>query len=589
MVDHHHPAVAGQLAREQDALSGDRFDASGALTYPSDFQLRKRACDVVLVGDALARPGPTQLRVGRMRKHAESARALGPARGHGAEGAIAPEDQRIAFPGLPLELSVERHDGLVAGALPGPAPSAALVYGGAWHAPYPVELVVDGVLVDTVRGRCFATFRGSFRHGAPSLDGLALLLDPSGANRVAPQAMRSWRRYEAQIGEPAPVAPVRAVSRTERMTATDAASMRAAMAGVSPATRAALVKPPERSPGPRPPMDTEVDEGAELPSHSTISMAAVTDDGAPLPFTRSKSETAAMPTRTAASYDGSLPFVQPASHAPPPLVAPARVPVAPGDDDVDPHGGTVSLPRSPAAGLAPAPPPSDSGLPFVKAAPKDAESPRRPVMMIGAIGTPLAYPPTPFANRGAGAPLPSSAAVVAPAPTPRPSEPSAAPPPPVIVVPPPVAAAPVAAPAPVAARPPAAVPVPGPVPSPVPGPVKAYDIPTYARQSFAAGTDARGVPRPLGVAPEPAAAPEKRLQGLSLEELAAIRAELWADPEGRRAVLKKYGLSELRWRVVERAWAAELETVLVNPEKVGEAVSRMRNGRAPRVSPAPAH
>jgi hypothetical protein len=598
-----------ELAREQAPLSGDCFDASGALSYPSDFQLSKRACDVVLVGGVLAEPGPAQLRVGRMRKQSESARGLGPRERTTEDGASAPEDQRLAFPLLPLELSVERARGLVAGALPGPAPAAALVYGNAWHAPYRVELVLDGVLVDVQRARCFMTFRGSFRHAAATLDGLAVLLDPSGSGRVAPQSMGSWARYACQVGEPPPrreaapappppppSAPLRAGGRTQRMNDADTAAMRAAMAGAPAAIRSALVKPPERGPAPRAPMETVLDE-EELPSHSTISMPVVTDDADGLPFTRSKAETAAMPTRREQS--SALPFVA----APPavpsaPVAPPGRVAVPSDDDDHDEvpaYSATVSLPRSPAAHLArpvlpfaqpaspPAPPPSDSGLPFVKAAPRGPDSTRRPVMMIGAIGTPLAYPPTPFANRGAAAPPsnappppPSAPAIVAPQPPP-----SA----PAIVAPQP----PPSAPAIVAPQPPPSAPAitaPPPfVPSPIVRPAKAYDVPTYARGTFATGdANELSIPSGPGASTEPAAPPVKRIQGLSLEELAALRAELWDQPESRRAVLKRHGLSELRWRVVERAWAAELETMLVDPDKVGEAVSRMRSGRHLRPS-----
>lgn len=360
------------------------------------------------------------------------------------------------------------------------------------------------------------------------------------------------------------------------------------MAGAPAAIRSALVKPPERAPAPRPPMETVLAE-EELPSHSTISMPVVADDADGLPFTRSKAETAAMPTRREQS--SALPFVTgpsgPAERVPSPSAEHHD------DDDVPDYSATVSLPRSPAAHLArpvlpfaqpaspPAPPPSDSGLPFVKA-PRGPDSSRRPVMMIGAIGTPLAYPPTPFANRGAGAPPanappPSAPAIVAPPPPPSV---------PAIVAPPPPPSAPaiVAPPPPPPSAPALHAPPPF-IASPIAGPAKAYDVPTYARRTFATGdANELSIPSGPGASTERAAPPVKRLQGLSLEELAAIRSELWEQPESRRAVLKRHGLSELRWRVVERAWAAELETMLVDPDKVGEAVSRMRSGRHLRPS-----
>jgi hypothetical protein len=56
---------------------------------------------------------------------------------------------------------------------------------------------------------------------------------------------------------------------------------------------------------------------------------------------------------------------------------------------------------------------------------------------------------------------------------------------------------------------------------------------------------------------EPTEKPDDVLvPGLTVKRFIAIRAEIWAAPNECQAVLKRHGLSRLRWRVAERAWAS---------------------------------
>jgi len=47
---------------------------------------------------------------------------------------------------------------------------------------------------------------------------------------------------------------------------------------------------------------------------------------------------------------------------------------------------------------------------------------------------------------------------------------------------------------------------------------------------------------------------------MSIERLSAIKSELWAGTEPRRAVLRRHGLTELKWRMVERAFVKNSNT-----------------------------
>lgn len=62
---------------------------------------------------------------------------------------------------------------------------------------------------------------------------------------------------------------------------------------------------------------------------------------------------------------------------------------------------------------------------------------------------------------------------------------------------------------------------------------------------------------------------------ISLEEYAALRAELWSGAKSRRDVLKSRGLSELRWRAIERKFAREIDSLSNDPARLLPLLSRM--------------
>jgi len=65
------------------------------------------------------------------------------------------------------------------------------------------------------------------------------------------------------------------------------------------------------------------------------------------------------------------------------------------------------------------------------------------------------------------------------------------------------------------------------------------------------------LPLPPSVAPGPVAAP--RTDSLTIEQLSALKAELWTAGEGRAAVLRQHGLTELQWRLAQRRFVRQID------------------------------
>ncbi len=79
---------------------------------------------------------------------------------------------------------------------------------------------------------------------------------------------------------------------------------------------------------------------------------------------------------------------------------------------------------------------------------------------------------------------------------------------------------------------------------------------------------------------EPPPAPERatdKIPSLSLDEYAKLRAEIWSGERPRREILRERGLSELRWRAIERRWAAQIDAVSRDPQKLLPMLSRFQS------------
>ena len=85
--------------------------------------------------------------------------------------------------------------------------------------------------------------------------------------------------------------------------------------------------------------------------------------------------------------------------------------------------------------------------------------------------------------------------------------------------------------------------------------------------------------QPASSTPEPSSSSVlgvKRVEGISIEEFASVRVALWSNVESRQNVLRRMGLSELRWRVVMRRWSEELSTMRVRPAELAEVIDHVR-------------
>lgn len=226
-------------------------------------------------------------------------------------------------------------------------------------------------------------------------------------------------------------------------------------------------------------------------------------------------------------------------------------------------------PREPAlTQLSPEELASGDPLPFTRAKSAVQQPPGRPVMFVGAReqGTPLAYPPTPFTGAKEAAP----ADPTPPAPLPATARTGTAPPPPMqhaaLLLPQPAGT--------------------GFAPPPVSAPPARYDLPSYERERVQAELALDAPPHQRGTrqSAPPQPKPEPRIEGLTLAEFVALRAELWSRLPERRAILRSRGLSELRWRVAERQWGREIDDLAADPERLANAVSQIvaRPARAER-------
>lgn len=601
------PSGRAVLAPAQDPLTIEQRDANGTVLHPSDFVPPKPACDVLLVGGLLSAPTRrAALRAGHQRKQVDAHRSLGPLAAD-ASGQCAPSDQRLLQPSLPLELTYESDELVLRASFEGPLPGLTLIDPGAWAPPRALPLLLDTVSIDPPRARAWLTLRTLLEGAEAMLERATVLLAPNGV--AGPGALgfaSAWPRYEAV----APRAPLPKPVATRSLTIppmAQGATLPFARASASP-----------RAPGSLPPSGTGLPFGAP----PVRAFADEATGGSALPFVDRAPSEAPPPRPRPLMSLGGTPLAYPptpfASRSAPPVAcdasseahfgsaiqhAPIRSELDPGleDDTGDLSAEELDAPDT----LAPAPrdtlppdeddhldtlPPGTQSSPAQGVAPPavvmppPAALPRFETISMPAVtdDAPLARPPqstmpfvdAPRAPRPQTAPPPAfGAAPLAhdAAPPMFAARPPVVPPP--AVVAPPALVVPQAVVAPITVAPPQPVTPPPPITAP-----RAVELPTYAREaqdrSFAMIAPATS----SNVATSGAAeAPQgKRIQGKTLRELGQIRSALWSEPEKRRAILRSHGLSELRWRLVERAWAEELESALTQPDRLSEMVSVLR-------------
>lgn len=176
------PGWAVMRHEDADPLRGDEHDGAETVVYPSDFSPLKLACDVVLVGPALSeeRPAPARIWASRVDKSADAATLLAALSADPTDPLAqdAPSDQRLPWPPFPIEVGVEHRDIALDAILPGPLPSAALVYDNDLGRALALSLHADGILIDPIHRVCHVTFRGCFQHEGSVHHNLLLVVDP---------------------------------------------------------------------------------------------------------------------------------------------------------------------------------------------------------------------------------------------------------------------------------------------------------------------------------------------------------------------------------------------------------------------------
>lgn len=519
------------ITNPQDPLCVDEFDEREMRLYPSDFSPFKLTCDVLLVGEALAEDEDVavSIRAGGLSKSAQSASLLGPLGTDPTDSLAqdAPTDQRLPWPPLPLEIGCSYGDFSVEAVIPGPVPDAALVFGSDFADAMALPLHVDGVLIDPVRGTCAVTFRGCFqRTGSVHRDAF-LVVDVTGQlMHASVEEVEAWPRDEIEMD---PTALADATQMLE-------SAIQALELPVPP--EAPIIAEPE------PPLEEIVDvdsvaedddwdgEDEELERNETGQFILGIPEAPPpaTVFVANFRETLPDPDELAdATESEELQTLRPPSGVPfePSTLPPARGTLPPGFGTMPPAAGTMP----PAPGTMP---PASGTVPPARSLtrPPEGTGVALPFMRSAALAPPRAptFGAPPVARR-ATEPPPASTSTPLPF-IPRPAAV-------------PVAAQPLAQPF-------------------------VYIAPTIAQsQPSAFSQAARGFTN--------TAREVKRIEGMSMDEFVSVRAALWANGGKSQGVLRKWGMTELKWRVVVRRWNAELATMRNNPQELGEVVRRMRD------------
>jgi hypothetical protein len=84
--------------------------------------------------------------------------------------------------------------------------------------------------------------------------------------------------------------------------------------------------------------------------------------------------------------------------------------------------------------------------------------------------------------------------------------------------------------------------------------------------------------------PAPGSGP--KIEGLTIEEYAFLRAALWADEANRRDILKENDLTELKWKVIERRWSKHIEALAERPAELSSLLEVLQRASAEQGSGA---
>ncbi len=528
--------AAGTASRSalQEPLSLEQ-QHRGQLLVPSDFSPYKPAgCDVVLVGAAVSHGlGPLKVSIGSLELHARKATELGPLALPCPSGdptdpsvvrrwASLPKDafhvaraaQRVVLSEGPVGIRIEHASVGAWFQLPQISPSAVWIDPRGWFPAVAFPLRLDAILLDVVARRCSVLWRGW--RALPEADVGLFAFDWSPSVDQA-EAVNRWPRAPALLPS-----ALRQVARPRGSSKSAKRSGGVSPAIDGPATQASAPAPgPAAAPFARSPGKTMKLSQRDLGLAPTSAALPFSSDRLPVgpapwvPASSARPGAAPAsfePEETASLSQEDLESELERTHD---VDAAARARTAPrarGQEDVrrDTLTGAVAVPSRP--------------LPFESAS--SCEGARG--QTVTGVRPDLA-PPLPFVLASGPSSVPLGYTAL-----------SAKEPPPAADV--------------AAAKPPSVA---------APSQPSLASSPSFLKAERAPS------------APAPAAPPKEspRIQGLTIEEYAAVKAALWSPSAPRRETLKRHGMSELRWRVVEREWERSLEAS--KPEVVRTLVTEL--------------
>jgi len=484
---------AAAPSRNQEPLTAGRANRRGAPLAPSDFSGPKSACDVALVGLILdGASSPVSLTAADLEISCQSA-AAGPVEPTRLDPQFAPLERRIPFPNLPLPISVRTDKAAMHTTVPGPQPLAGLVRRRSSRL-VPLDLWVDGVLLDPFERRVTLLYKGVFHHPSDIDRDLFLVIDASGSLPHLPfDLVAGWPRYECEE-------TVGAISDDDEQGDTATSAVDEEKTGQIQVRRLSG--------------DDEETTG-QIVIERPAPPAVVVDDDEPTSLIRQ------VPQLLERQKSGTVPM-------------PERPPVALAPQGIAPPAPTFGPPPTAPTPLVRSHSETALEIPIVSEAPLPFQPPRQ--------RTERPPPPAPRA------PMTTHVA---------PEELRPADPLPFTRV--------RAETAPISQRPVMQIGTP-------------FELPTYERERLARSPDGLAEPTAAVMSSANQQAPnDPRIEGFTLTEFAALRAELWSGLALRRAILRGRGLSELRWRTVERAWSHEIDRMMTDPELLATAVGKIRS------------